>query len=156
MTLGVTGYLHPFLIENTTNQAQKVAFHDWREEERPAANLPSSGSSLGAWNSSLLLLRAATLIQTGLSSSAHIDYSPTETHRVQGSRVYAKSSSTQRVRTGTSDKEEGEWGHSEKARNLTLLFITIVGVFVLDKMQKDVKCMGRINGKEKHQHFQVI
>lgn len=96
----------------------------------------------------MLLLRAATLIQTGLSSSAHIDYSPTETHRVQRSRVYAKSSPTQRVRTGTSDKEEGEWGNSEKARNLTLLFI--VGVFVLDKIQKDVKCMRRINGKEKH------
>lgn len=110
MTLGVTGQLHPFLLENTRNQAQKVAFHGQREEERTAANLPSSGSSLGAWNSKLLFLRAATFIQTCLSSSAHIDKSPTDTHRVQGSRVYAKRSPAQRVRTGTSDKEEREWG----------------------------------------------
>lgn len=41
------------------NQAQKVAFHGQREEERPAANVPSSGSSLEAWNSSLFFLEGS-------------------------------------------------------------------------------------------------
>lgn len=86
------------------NQALKVAFHGQREEERPAANLPSSGSSLEASNSSLLFLRSATLIQTGLCSSPtltthqriHIQYKGPEymlnrhPHKVLGPELVTK------------------------------------------------------------------